>query len=939
MKKPIPFGKYLLLERINVGGMAEVFLAKSFGVEGFERILAVKKILPTMVEDEEFITMFIDEARIAVQLNHANIVQIYELGKHDENYFIAMEYVSGQDLRTTLDRFKQQGEVMPIPMAVYIAQKMAEGLDYAHRKKDARGNELHIVHRDVSPQNVLISYEGEVKIIDFGIAKAANRAQKTQAGILKGKFGYMSPEQVRGLPIDRRSDIFAVGVCLYEMLTGEKLFVGESDFSTLEKVRNAEVVPPRKVNADIPEALEAVVLKALARDVEDRYQHASELQEDLMRFLLTDGTIYGAKHLGDFMHQTYAEELAAENQRMERYAHIEAPPELISGVTQSAAGVHPPPSPRFEEPPPSLLAPDDGATVLVDASEVFEQGTSAPGSPASAEAAPEEADRTVLAESPLAEEAPPELARAAAAGGAAAVGTAGAAELGSMGDLAEDTDATVGARPPPLNSAPLGDPLADVHQDAVGRLAAEVPSHPGLPPPDAEGALLDQATRLTTLDEVQGRPPPKPPTVSDRPVTPPVLPAGPPPGYVSPARSRRVSGAARSVPVGGILDPRRLNLLIAAIGGPLIVLSAVAAYLLTRGSAPGAIIVYTKPDTGIRILVDGQVVGNASPEVAKNLEAGDHVVTLEHPALGRVEKVVTVEEGKNSEVHLELEPLPGGAPPPGAPTAGTLGQGAPGRPDSAGSGSAGSASPSAGPTGATGERAAAAGTPPQAAPTGRTGEAVAEEKGAATNEAAAAGPAADAAGTPGKKVLGVARIESEPPGAKVFLGETYKGVTPLTVKGLNIDEAHTFTLEKEGYLDTEVEVAFDSGTRRKVRAKLERIRDPHVRTFLRKTQQLKKTVDRVVQRKVGKAGRRSGQKHVAARPKGKGTLVTSSHPVAQVYVDGKDTGRWTPIPPSKPLELPAGRHVIEYRAADGRRLKKQVTIRPGEMAKLTGIRF
>jgi eukaryotic-like serine/threonine-protein kinase len=240
MRKPTTFGKYLLLERVNVGGMAEVFIAKAFGVEGFERILAIKKILPTMAEDEEFITMFIDEARISVQLNHANVVHIHELGKHDEAFFIAMEYVPGRDLRTMLERYRRRKEIMPTAQAVYVGSKICEGLDYAHRKKDARGQELHIIHRDVSPQNILCSYEGEVKIIDFGIAKAANRSQKTQAGILKGKFGYMSPEQVRGLPIDRRSDIFALGVILYEMLTGEKLFVGESDFSTLEKVRNSQ---------------------------------------------------------------------------------------------------------------------------------------------------------------------------------------------------------------------------------------------------------------------------------------------------------------------------------------------------------------------------------------------------------------------------------------------------------------------------------------------------------------------------------------------------------------------------------------------------------------------------------------------------------------------------------------------------------------------------
>ncbi len=358
MKKPTLFGKYLLLERINVGGMAEVFTAKAFGVEGFERILAIKKILPTMAEDEEFITMFIDEARISVQLNHANVVHIHELGKHEDTYFIAMEYVAGRDLRTLLERYRRRKEIMPTAQAVFIASKMCEGLDYAHRKKDARGQDLGIIHRDVSPQNILISYEGEVKIIDFGIAKAANRSQKTQAGILKGKFGYMSPEQVRGLPIDRRSDVFAVGVILYEMLTGERLFVGESDFSTLEKVRNADVPTPRQFNPNVPAGLEKVMLKALARDAEDRYQWASDLQEDLMRFLLAGDAIYSSKHLSAFMKEVFAEDIYREAEKMERYASIERPEQIeTSGVTGDVGR-----SSRRQQPVPTAPAAGRSST-------------------------------------------------------------------------------------------------------------------------------------------------------------------------------------------------------------------------------------------------------------------------------------------------------------------------------------------------------------------------------------------------------------------------------------------------------------------------------------------------------------------------------------------------------------------------------------------------
>lgn len=337
MKKPIPFGKYLLLERINVGGMAEVFKAKAFGVEGFERLVAVKRILPSIAEDQEFITMFVDEAKIAVQLTHANIAQIFDLGRVGDSYFIAMEYIHGKDLRAIFDRARKRGETVPVPMACYVAMKVCEGLDYAHNKKDAAGRDLHLVHRDVSPQNVLISYDGEVKLIDFGIAKAAGKAGRTQAGILKGKFGYMSPEQVRGLPLDRRSDIFAVGIVLYELLTGERLFVGESDFSTLEKVRNVEIMPPSTYNRRIPDELEQIVLKALAKDVEDRYQTAMDLHDDLQSFMYTSGNFFSRKDLSAYQRKAFAEEIAKESAREEEYRRMEA--DLARSGGGSASGL------------------------------------------------------------------------------------------------------------------------------------------------------------------------------------------------------------------------------------------------------------------------------------------------------------------------------------------------------------------------------------------------------------------------------------------------------------------------------------------------------------------------------------------------------------------------------------------------------------------------
>src|SRR3954470_17596935 len=322
VRQPVPFGKYVLLERISVGGMAEVFKAKSFGVEGFEKILAIKRILPSLAEDSDFIEMFIDEAKICGQLNHANICQIFELGRVQDSHFIAMEYIWGKDLLQIQNRMRKQRTTMRPEMAGFIAAKLCEGLDYAHKKKDATGRPLQIIHRDISPQNILISYEGELKVIDFGIAKAASRSSKTQAGVLKGKFGYMSPEQVRGLPLDRRSDIFAIGTILYELLASDRLFIGESDFETLEKVRNVDCRPPSKVNPACPPALEKIILKALTKEVEDRYQWASEMMEELQAFLMGFDPAFTAKQLAGWMREGFAVEMKREQEVLDEQRRI-----------------------------------------------------------------------------------------------------------------------------------------------------------------------------------------------------------------------------------------------------------------------------------------------------------------------------------------------------------------------------------------------------------------------------------------------------------------------------------------------------------------------------------------------------------------------------------------------------------------------------------------
>ena len=355
MRLPTPFGKYLLLERISVGGMAEVFKAKAFGVEGFEKIIAIKKILPSMAEDADFIQMFIDEAKICGQLNHANICQIFELGRIDDSHFIAMEYIWGKDLLQIQNRFRRIRKNMTVQMAAFLASKMCEGLDYAHRKKDATGKPLNIIHRDVSPQNVIVSYEGEVKVIDFGIAKAASRSAKTQAGVLKGKFGYMSPEQVAGKNLDQRADIFAIGTILYELLTNERLFLGESDFATLEKVRNVAVPPPSQVNKEIPAALDSIIMKALAKDVDQRYQWASEMHDDLQDFLAQTEPVYNAKALSTWMRAQFVVEMRKEAAVLDEQRKIgKEAMNADKGPSKSTT----PPSARLRSP---TIAPAAGA--------------------------------------------------------------------------------------------------------------------------------------------------------------------------------------------------------------------------------------------------------------------------------------------------------------------------------------------------------------------------------------------------------------------------------------------------------------------------------------------------------------------------------------------------------------------------------------------------
>lgn len=316
--EPQAFGRFYLVDRIATGGMAEIFKAKTFSEGGFENLLVIKRILPHIGTNEDFVEMFIDEAKVSAALQHANIVRIYDFGKIHDNYFIAMECVDGKDVRNLLRKLGRERRYMPVEVAAFITHEIAKGLDYAHGKRDIANNPYGIIHRDISPSNLLLSYEGEVKIADFGIAKAESNAYQTRDGVLKGKFEYMSPEQASGREIDHRSDLFSLGIILWEMLTGRRLFKTDSEVATLKKIRECDFKPPTKLNARIPEALEAIVMKALSLHPEDRYQSGMQMADDLRAFLMPKTPDSVRQEFRTLLHELFAEEIESERLRLQR---------------------------------------------------------------------------------------------------------------------------------------------------------------------------------------------------------------------------------------------------------------------------------------------------------------------------------------------------------------------------------------------------------------------------------------------------------------------------------------------------------------------------------------------------------------------------------------------------------------------------------------------
>lgn len=365
--KPVnaSFGRYRLIERLGQGGMAEVFKAKSFGVEGFEKVLVIKRILPELAQSKEFVDMFIHEAKLCVRLSHANIVQVFDLGiapivleggqKEGDAYFMAMEYVHGFDLATLLARCRKQQVTLPIDMCVFIASEVAKGLDHAHRRRDEQMRPLGIVHRDVSPQNVLLSYEGEVKVTDFGIAKARGVFSRpdreddtTRSRKLQGKFGYMSPEHARNENVDARSDLFSLGVVLYECLAGVNPFSAPSSFETLRRVQAGEYPPVELLRPDIPHDLVEIVKGAMSKLPDDRFADAGRMYEAMLAFLYAHGSRYGAHDLAEFLARFRGDDESG----VTRIAEQLAQPDGSTGHLSERTPVEGIKGPRTSLPPP-----------------------------------------------------------------------------------------------------------------------------------------------------------------------------------------------------------------------------------------------------------------------------------------------------------------------------------------------------------------------------------------------------------------------------------------------------------------------------------------------------------------------------------------------------------------------------------------------------------
>jgi len=631
------FGKYCLLERISVGGMAEVFRAKPLPAHESDKMLALKRILPHLAEDDEFITMFVDEAKLTVQLEHPNIVETYELGNFQSSYYILMEYIAGADVLTLQKRLRERRRIMSVAQACYVAEKVARGLHHAHNACDEQGRPFDIIHRDVSPQNIRLTYDGRVKLIDFGIAKAAVQRTKTQVGVLKGKFGYMSPEQVHGETIDHRSDVFALGTTLWEMLTNRRLFKGDNEFETLQMVKNLDVSPPSEKNSQVPPAVDDIVMRALSEHPDERYQTAEQLAEALVEFVSSINEPYTQRHLSRWMTETFDEEFAEERRKRELYRQIRQPEDVKWFNREYVEESDPE---QQQEAAGESVVDGDGGGEDVDESDERSEAETEDDQIWDPDFAPEDgeevdheqfaADHTVVAAGgfdPSAHEDEDDEIIAPA--------DEEIIELDERELDAIDPDQTSGDMPAVDQSS----------EDETDQPSDEIPV--GEPVDRAEGGD-EEPEDADPADEA--------PTVA-------METSSASGEIVPPEEASGTHPAADSLPDG---DGKHVWRAVSAIVAVIMVLSLAIVVGYTAigandgslfSNAPKASLVVTvepKPGSDGTFRIDGEKRGSEAPMTVPNLEAGTHEIEVEYPGFSTARRTVELEPGALRTVTIEL---------------------------------------------------------------------------------------------------------------------------------------------------------------------------------------------------------------------------------------------------------------------------------------------
>ncbi len=871
VRQASPFGKYLLLERVSVGGMAEVFKAKQFGNEGYERLLAIKRILPSMAQDSDFISMFIDEAKICGQLNHPNICQIYELGRVDDSHFIAMEFVWGKDVLQMQNRFRRMRKTMKPEMAAFIAARMCEGLDHAHKKKDGAGRSLNIIHRDISPQNVLVSYDGDVKVIDFGIAKAASRSSKTQAGVLKGKFGYMSPEQVRGLPLDQRSDIFAIGTILYEMLSADRLFIGDSDFETLEKVRNVDVPLPSKVNPEVPAALEAIIMKALHRDVENRYQWAGDMLADLQTFSLRFDPAFTGKQLGEWMREHFNTELKRESEVLEAQKKIgkEAMtnPSVAAGTGHT--GVH---APMGADLP-------SGGTQMLDDSDLQAVETDDQG------------ERTAIV----------------AEGQIAGMHAAHANGHGSPGSEMPALSTQILMTPEP---APLKAESTMILQDGHPKPAGPTPgSGPIRVAANASTIMEGMQAPVLTPEQIaaaRARPGPAAGVIAAMPVVvaAPVVVAQP--QRVLPYAPKRANTLWKDIAIG---------VSVAA----LLVMAVLGIHALMKGGK-STLVVTVNPPRAADVLIDGIKQGHMEegmPLTLKALASGPHLILVRAVDGSEFKQQITLPAGDVAVLPAVLK-----------------------------------SSSAAVATGTLRLKVTAAGASvfvDGAELADGSWEKPIPLRADTAHDIRITKPLREEVKftvslKPGESIekevdllpsYAKIKVTSDPAGAEVNVNGHRAGVTPTEANEVDPSKPARVTIRLKGYGQISKYVAFDKGLEQTVDVKL----SPSADDGFGAGAELEPVATKDVKdAKAGATDKKAPPKLLGAddlKPNANesGFLIANTQPWAKVIIDGKDTGKMTPIAPRSKIPLKPGRHTVTF-VADGKKFNFEVTIKPGEDLRL-----